>query len=402
MHFKPAWVSQSVRNSLLSQSKRLPEWDLRYISLVVVLRSPPSMMVCSFFNFEVHHIELPCISSQIGSVTLRCEFELTVTPESQGPAYGDGLPTAEVFRLLEEAQSGSYNTPRSGFRSDIATVDNNSTSHFPIRGSEYENVPALSVGDTGSMTTGDPSTPRTVAGISPSSIAEYLARRPDDEFRFEDYIYNSDTPADIREHMRQGGGIVPSPGTKSHLPCPFRSLDGCDIMFDVREKELWKWHALMDHFKSVPPPLNLVCTFKDATGKCEEKFATEEGRRILNWRRKMGHFAQHYEDRLSALLPVFHDSDSVVDARALSEVTDTRDEHFESYICRERRRLESIRNPNHLARSLGGPRYREVVATDGLWRSPPEQTLDSTNATQYAIASSSGHGPDRSERIILR
>lgn len=312
------------------------------------------------------------------------------------------VPVLErVLELQPESSAFSIaSTPRSIIRSDITTLDSCSSYHLPTQTSEFEVAPTLSSsGD--SIDSGDSSTPDRPRAFD--QMAENLARRPDDEFRFRDYIYDPYAPIYISDQIRQGG-ILPSPGTRSHLPCLFRELDGCAVMFDIREKKYWKLHNLSEHLGNVKPPQTLVCTFGDPTGRCCENFVTTDGNRLHNWNSWMEHFAKHYEDRLSTLHPVFGDEDPVLDANALEEVTDTPDEHFRLYILRERRRLEAIIRPNLLPLSYGGPRSREVV-----YRRPslhPEPHLDSTNATQYSIEVSGRRvgrrDPNRNERVIIR
>ena len=188
--------------------------------------------------------------------------------------------------------------------------------------------------------------------------------------------------AGLPEDEGVGGEILPSPGTRSHLPCPFRGLDGCEVMFDVKESGLWEFHS-MGHFQGIKPPMKLACTFGDPTGLCAEVFlAEDDDKRIFNWSKKMKHVAKHYEGMLNASHSVFGDGDPVLDAHVLSEASNMPDKHFESYVRRSRRRLEEGGYPPP------GPAFRNRC---------PEGPLDSANATQYIIASGR-----RKERIFLR
>lgn len=323
------------------------------------------------------------------------------TPRSQGIVYSsvDGLPE-EALRLLSAQRpepSALSNTPWSYIASDTTTLDRGSTYRLPTESREYKYEPSLTnSGDT--LSSGDSSTLATQSpGPSPTKIDEKLARRPRSNPEFEDYTYNADARINISERHRRDGGILPSPGTRSHLHCPFKSLDGCGVMFDVREKKLWKLHSL-DHFQGIKPPENLACTFEDLSGQCRERFVAEGGKIMHNWNEKMEHLAKHYEDILDRLRSVFVDADPVLDANALSEVTHTPNEDFEKYIRRERRRLEDLVMPNRLPPSYGGVRFREVVF--GRPSPYPERHLHSGNATQYTIASE--RRANQHERIILR
>ncbi|KAF8419191.1 hypothetical protein EV426DRAFT_577141 [Tirmania nivea] len=316
-----------------------------------------------------------------------------------------GIP-AEALRLLagDGAESPALpDTPRSLIRSDTTTLDSKSTYHLPTRDSEFEIEPTLdksgdSITSTDSCLRAKPHA--SLAAVSPDKIEEKLALRPDDELRFVEYIFDPDAPININERQRRDGGILPTPGTRSHLPCPFKRLDGCEVMFDVREKKLWKFHS-QGHFRDVKPPQKLICTFEGPKGLCGERFVIEDEKRLRNWRKKMEHLAKHYEDRLGSLSLEFDadphlDADPNSDADMLSGVTDMPDEHFEAYVRRERRRLDDIVPQNHLPRSLGGPRYREVVI--GNQNPHPEPHLDSGSA-HYYIAN---ERVNRKERIIAR
>ncbi|KAF8433978.1 hypothetical protein BGX38DRAFT_1146017 [Terfezia claveryi] len=311
----------------------------------------------------------------------------------------------EAPRLASEHQSESAALPSTGLSfaesdSTRTTIDSNSTYYLPRQCNEYLYPPSISTsGDT--TTSRDSSslaTPRESHADLSLIIAANLERRPDARFRIEDYSFKSDAEFNVSERHRRDGGILPSPGTNSHLPCPFKGVDGCEVMFDVREKRLWKFHSL-DHFQGVKPPERLVCTFGDPTSLCDRQFVTEGDKRLHNWNQKMEHFVKHYEEVLNPLRMVFDDdADPILDANALSEVIERHDENFELYIRRERRRLEGIIPPNRLHRSHGGARVREVVY--GRPRPFPEPHLDSTNATQYIIAG--GRRSNRDERIIVR
>lgn len=263
---------------------------------------------------------------------------------SQFPYLSVDEQLVEAPRLGLEHQSESAalpSTQRSLIESDSTrtTIDSNSTHYLPRQCNEYLYPPSLSTSGGTITSVNSPSldTPRGFHADISHTIAGNLERRPDARFRFEDYSYNPNAEINVSERHRRDGGILPSPGTKSHLPCPFKGLDGCEVMFDVREKRLWKLHSL-DHFQSVKPPERLVCTFGVPTSLCNREFVTKSDRKLFNWNEKMEHFVKHYEEVLDALRPVFDDDvDPTLDANALSNVIERRDEHFESYIRRDRK-----------------------------------------------------------------
>jgi len=322
------------------------------------------------------------------------------TPRSRGYVDEEMMAT---LRLYKPESSGLPSMPRTIIEGDTTctTLGSDGSHCRPAQCSEYKYAPSLSIDGETTVSGASSTLNGSPTAVSQAKIEKTLGLRPDDQFRIPEYIFDKDANINVNERLKRDGGILPSPGTRSHLPCPFRSLDGCEVMFDVEEKKLWKWHTL-EHFQDVKPPQILTCTFGDHTGLCGVKFVIEDGKevkRIQNWSEKLEHFAKHYEDILHALCSVFDEEDPTMGADALSETTDTPDEHFEAYIRRERRRLEGIKSANHLPPSYGGARRREVVYERRYPYS--EQPLASSTAT-YCLTSTSGNRANRSERITWR
>jgi len=201
------------------------------------------------------------------------------------------------------------------------------------------------------------------------------------------YIPNLD---DIRESMNIDND--PAPGTQSHLPCPFR-WDGCEVRYDILERQKWIYHSL-DHFNrlGVKPPAHLICPY----GDCPERFVNEK--RVINWRNRMNHYAQHVEETLKQLREVrgrVVDDDLDVEGMGVLDMPEKVDINFQQYMIYHgankigldlqinptpRSELDSIPRGfmNRMHPAYGGPRFREVVYPP--FDDPVERNLDSRSA----------------------
>jgi len=190
---------------------------------------------------------------------------------------------------------------------------------------------------------------------------------------------------------------LPTPGTRSQLPCIFR-WDGCDIKYDLREKQKWKLHSL-DHLGCIPPPTAIICFFKD----CGEAFCHED--RIVNWDRFMEHMAEHTATKLNRYQALLGGGqlDANDEARFLEKLyadTET-DVNFRQYVISHghatRVGLDIDINPNppseldriprgfmnRMPLAYGGQRVMEVVL--GPFEDQQEHNLDTRSADTMCV-----------------
>ncbi|KAF8856423.1 hypothetical protein BDZ45DRAFT_476350 [Acephala macrosclerotiorum] len=75
-----------------------------------------------------------------------------------------------------------------------------------------------------------------------------------------------------------------------HLPCEFAFM-GCEVIFRPDEYESWVTHSF-SHFERAGPPPKAICTFCDD----DEAIFETNGDKVLNWRTRMYHVAEHFEN----------------------------------------------------------------------------------------------------------
>lgn len=97
-------------------------------------------------------------------------------------------------------------------------------------------------------------------------------------------------PAPWHIHVTNTTVAVAPIAARYYLPCDFAFV-GCTVTFRPEEYGAWVTHSL-SHFERAGPPPKVICTF------CDDDEATFEtnGDRALNWRTRMFHVAEHFEN----------------------------------------------------------------------------------------------------------
>jgi len=192
--------------------------------------------------------------------------------------------------------------------------------------------------------------------------------------------------------------ILPIPDTRSQLPCPFK-WDGCEIQYDIQEKDKWKLHAYFDHLHPASPPIAVTCFFLG----CGEIFCDEKNR-DENWDKYMEHIAEHIVTSLNEFQDCLGGvTDAIDEGRFLNDLcADTEpDVNLRQYmICNglaTRVGLDKDIEPNpqseldriprgfnnRMPLEYGGPRVREVV----YGPCEQERSLDTRSADTMCVPS---------------